>query len=221
MKGWFRLKKVVSREEALSHLKEGQTIMIGGFLAIGTPETLVDGIIEKGIGNLTVINNDTAFVDKGTGKLIVNKLIKKFIGSHIGTNPETGRQMNAGEVEVELIPQGTLAERIRSAGVGFGGFLTPTGLGTVVEKGKQKIEIDGKTYLLELPLRADVALLKAAKADESGNLIYRRLARNFNPMMAMAADLVIVEADEIVPSGSLDPDEVITPGIFVDMIVKG
>ena len=221
MKGWFRLKKVVSREEALSHLKEGQTIMIGGFLAIGTPETLVDGIIEKGIGNLTVINNDTAFVDKGTGKLIVNKLIKKFIGSHIGTNPETGRQMNAGEVEVELIPQGTLAERIRSAGVGFGGFLTPTGLGTVVEKGKQKIEIDVKTYLLELPLRAEVALLKAAKADESGNLIYRRLARNFNPMMAMAADLVIVEADEIVPSGSLDPDEVITPGIFVDMIVKG
>ncbi|NLL53227.1 MAG: 3-oxoacid CoA-transferase subunit A, partial [Peptococcaceae bacterium] len=181
------MKKVVSREEALSHLKEGQTIMIGGFLAIGTPETLVDGIIEKGIGNLTVINNDTAFVDKGTGKLIVNKLIKKFIGSHIGTNPETGRQMNAGEVEVELIPQGTLAERIRSAGVGFGGFLTPTGLGTVVEKGKQKIEIDVKTYLLELPLRAEVALLKAAKADESGNLIYRRLARNFNPMMAMAA----------------------------------
>ena len=221
MKGWFRLKKVVSREEALSHLKEGQTIMIGGFLAIGTPETLVDGIIEKGIGNLTVINNDTAFVDKGTGKLIVNKLIKKFIGSHIGTNPETGRQMNAGEVEVELIPQGTLAERIRSAGVGFGGFLTPTGLGTVVEKGKQKIEIDGKTYLLELPLRAEVALLKAAKADESGNLIYRRLARNFNPMMAMAADLVIVEADEIVPTGSLDPDEIVTPGIFVDMIVKG
>ncbi|NLM20500.1 MAG: 3-oxoacid CoA-transferase subunit A [Peptococcaceae bacterium] len=221
MKGWFRLKKVVSREEALSHLKEGQTIMIGGFLAVGTPETLVDGIIEKRIGNLTVINNDTAFVDKGTGKLVVNKLIKKFIGSHIGTNPETGKQMNAGEIEVELIPQGTLAERIRSAGVGFGGFLTPTGLGTVVEKGKQKIEIDGKTYLLELPLRAEVALLKAAKADEFGNLIYRRLARNFNPMMAMAADLVIVEADEIVPTGSLDPDEIVTPGIFVDMIVKG
>ncbi|NLO97775.1 MAG: acetate CoA-transferase subunit alpha [Peptococcaceae bacterium] len=221
MKGWFRLKKVVSREEALSHIKEGQTIMIGGFLAVGTPETLVDGIIEKRIGNLTVINNDTAFVDKGTGKLVVNRLIKKFIGSHIGTNPETGKQMHAGELEVELIPQGTLAERIRSAGVGFGGFLTPTGLGTVVEKGKQKIEINGKTYLLELPLRADVALLKAAKADESGNLIYYRAARNFNPLMAMAADLVIVEADEIVPKGSLDPDEIVTPGIFVDMIVKG
>jgi acetate CoA/acetoacetate CoA-transferase alpha subunit len=195
--------------------------MIGGFLGTGTPESLVDGLVEKKIKDLTIIANDTAFIDKGVGKLVVNKQVKKAIVSHIGTNPETGRQMNAGEMEVILVPQGTLAERIRCAGAGLGGVLTPTGVGTVVEQGKEKKEIDGKTYLLELPLKADIALIKAAKADTMGNLVYRRAARNFNPLMAMAADFVIVEAEEIVEVGGLDPDEIMTPGIFVDLIIKG
>ena len=213
--------KIATRQEALSKFADGQTIMIGGFLGVGTPESLVDGLVELNVKNLTIIANDTAFVGKGIGKLVVNKQAKKVIVSHIGTNPETGRQMNAGELEVDLVPQGTLAERIRSAGAGLGGVLTPTGIGTIVEKGKEKITVNGKTYLLETPLRADVALIKAAKADTIGNLVYNRAARNFNPLMAMAADLVIVEAEEIVDAGSLDPDEIMTPGIFVDMVIKG
>ena len=213
--------KLATRQEALSKFADGQTIMIGGFLGVGTPESLVDGLVELNVKNLTIIANDTAFIGRGIGKLVVNKQAKKVIVSHIGTNPETGRQMNAGELEVDLVPQGTLAERIRSAGAGLGGILTPTGIGTIVEKGKEKITVNGKTYLLETPLRADVALIKAAKADTLGNLVYNRAARNFNPLMAMAADLVIVEAEEIVDAGSLDPDEIMTPGIFVDMVIKG
>ena len=169
---------------------------------------------------MILISNDTGFADRGVGKLVAFNKVKKVIASHIGTNRETGNKMNAGEIEVELIPQGTLAEQIRSAGAGLGGFLTPTGAGTVVEENKQTMEFDGKRYILERPIRADVALLKAHKADTSGNLVYRRAARNFNPLMAMAADLVIVEADEIVEAGQLDPDEVMTPCIFVDLIVK-
>ncbi len=215
------MNKIAKLEEALSRLAENQTLMIGGFAGIGTPEAIVDGIIEKGIKNLTVIANDTAFVDKGVGKLVVNKLLKRVIVSHIGTNKETGRQMNAGEIEVELVPQGTLIERIRCGGAGLGGVLTPTGVGTVVEEGKEKIIRDGKVYLLELPLRADVALVKAWKADTYGNLVYRRAARNFNPTIALAADFVIVEAEEIVEAGGLDPDEIITPGGVVDMIIQG
>lgn len=215
------MSKVTTLQEAAKNFSNGQTIMVGGFLAVGTPEKLVDALIENNIGELTLIANDTAFVDKGTGKLVVNKRLKKIIVSHIGTNAETGRQMNAGELDVELTPQGTLAERIRSAGTGLGGILTPTGVGTVVEKGKEKLTLNGKDYLLETPLSADIALIKAAKADTSGNLIYRRSARNFNPLMAMAAKLVIVEADEIVEVGSLDPDQVMTPNIFVDMIIQG
>ncbi len=215
------MNKLTTRQEALAKFADGQTIMIGGFLGVGTPESLVDGLVELNVKNLTVIANDTAFVGKGIGKLVVNKQAKKVIVSHIGTNPETGRQMNAGELEVDLVPQGTLAERIRSAGAGLGGILTPTGIGTIVEKGKEKITVNGKTYLLETPLRADIALIKAAKADIYGNLVYNRAARNFNPLMAMAADLVIVEAEEIVDVGSLDPDEIMTPGIFVDMVIKG
>ncbi|MTI56577.1 acetate CoA-transferase subunit alpha [Geosporobacter ferrireducens] len=215
------MNKIAKLEEALSRLAENQTLMIGGFAGIGTPEAIVDGIIEKGIKNLTVIANDTAFVDKGIGKLVVNKLLKRVIVSHIGTNKETGRQMNAGEIEVELVPQGTLIERIRCGGAGLGGVLTPTGVGTVVEEGKEKIIRDGKVYLLELPLRADVALVKAWKADTYGNLVYRRAARNFNPTIALAADFVIVEAEEIVEAGVLDPDEIITPGGVVDMIIRG
>ena len=205
----------------MQQIKDGSVLMIGGFFGTGTPESLVDGLVEKKIKDITIITNDTAFIDKGVGKLVVNKQVKKAIASHIGTNPETGRQMNAGEMEVILVPQGTLAERIRCAGAGLGGVLTPAGVGTVVEQGKEKKEIDGKTYLLEPPLKADIALIKAAKADTMGNLVYRRAARNFNPLMAMAADFVIVEAEEIVEVGGLDPDEIMTPGIFVDLIIKG
>lgn len=215
------MNKVYTRKEVLEKFSAGQIIMIGGFMGVGTPESLVDGLIEKKVKDLTLITNDTAFPDKGVGKLVDNRLVKKVIASHIGTNPETGRQMHAGELEVELVPQGTLAERIRSAGAGLGGFLTPTGVGTVVAEGKETKVLEGKTYILELPLAADIALIKAAKADYSGNLVYRRAARNFNPLMAMAAKLVMVEAEELVETGSLDPDEVMTPGLFVDLIMKG
>jgi len=197
------------------------TVMIGGFLACGTPESLIDALVQKGVKELPVIANDTAFPDKGIGKLVVNRQLKKVTVSHIGTNPETGRQMHAGELTVELVPQGTLAECIRAGGFGLGGFLTPTGVGTVVENGKQKLTIGGREYLLELPLKADVALLKAAKADKAGTLVFRKAARNFNPLMATAAEIVIVEAQEIVETGTIDPDEVMTPGIFVDYLVRG
>lgn len=215
------MSKVVNRRAALAKLADGQTIMIGGFLGTGTPESLVSGLVEKQVAGLTVIANDTAFPDRGVGRLVVNRQVKKVIVSHIGTNPETGRQMVANELAVELVPQGTLAERIRCAGAGLGGVLTPTGVGTVVEAGKEMFIRDGRTYLLEEPLRADIALIKARKADKFGNLVYQRAARNFNPLMAMAADFVIVEAQQIVEPGDLDPDEVMTPGVVVDMIIEG
>jgi acetate CoA/acetoacetate CoA-transferase alpha subunit len=207
--------------EAMEKVEDGMTVMIGGFLAVGTPEKLVDAVLAKNVKNLTVIANDTALPDKGIGKLVVNKQLKKVIVSHIGTNPETGRQMHAGEIEVQLVPQGTLAEQIRAGGFGLGGILTPTGVGTPVEKGKQKLTIDGRDYLLELPLKADVALIRAAKADTAGNLVFRKSARNFNPLMASAAKVTIVEAQEIVEAGMIDPDEVMTPGIFVNYLVQG
>lgn len=215
------MKKLISVEEASNHIKEGMTIMVGGFLGVGSPELIIDEIIEKKIGNLTLIANDTSFPDQNYGKLIVNKLVSTVYASHIGTNPETGRQMNEKEANVILIPQGTLAEQIRAGGAGLGGIITPTGLGTVVEEGKQKIEIDGKTFLVEKPLRADVALLRGAKVDKKGNVYYDAAARNFNPMMAMAADIVIVEADEIVEIGDINPNDVVTPHIFIDYIIDG
>lgn len=211
--------KVISFDEAVEFVKPGNTVMIGGFLGVGTPEGIIDKIVEKGIGNLTVIANDTAFEDRGVGKLVKNKLCKKVIVSHIGTNSETQRQMIAGELEVELVPQGTLAERIRAGGAGLGGILTPTGVGTVVENGKHVIEIEGKKYLLELPLKADIALIKAKKCDYYGNLVYNFTAENFNPLMAMAAEIVIVEVEEIVPVGVLAPNEIRTPGVLVDYVV--
>lgn len=213
--------KVSTLNQALDAVKAGMTIMIGGFLAVGTPERLIDGLLQKGTDGLTVIANDTATPEKGIGKLVMNNRLRRVIVSHIGTNPETGRQMNNGELNVELVPQGTLAERIRAGGAGLGGILTPTGIGTLVAEGKEVIEVDGKAYLLEKPLKADVALLKAYKADTAGNLVYRRAARNFNPLMATAAAVVIVEAEIIVDAGQIDPDEVMTPGIFVDWIVQG
>jgi acetate CoA/acetoacetate CoA-transferase alpha subunit len=214
------VQKRVSIEEALKHVRDGMTIMVGGFLGVGSPEKLIDALVRKGVKDLTLICNDTAFVDRGVGKMVVAHQFRKIIASHIGTNAETGRQMTAGETEVELVPQGTLAEKIRCGGAGLGGFYTPTGVGTVVADGKETREFNGRQYLLEIPLRADVALVKAHKADEAGNLIYRRSARNFNPLMAMAADLVIAEVDNLVTTGEIDQDHVMTPGIFVNHLVK-
>lgn len=215
------LDKLISVQQAVDKIQDGMTVMVGGFLGAGAPDKILDALVEKGVKNLTLICNDTSFPDKGVGKMVVNKQFKKMIVSHVGTNPETGRQMNEGEAEVDLVPQGTLAERVRCGGCGLGGFLTPTGIGTEVEEGKRKITIDGKEYLLELPLRADVALIKGNKVDKKGNVFYNKSSRNFNPMMAMAADAVIVEADEVVEIGEIDPNNVMSSAIFVDYIVGG
>lgn len=215
------MNKMITAQEACDKIKNGATLMVGGFLGVGSPELILDEIIERKIGDLTLIANDTSFPDQNYGKLVVNKLVKKIYTSHIGTNPETGRQMNEKETEVVLTPQGTLIEQIRSAGAGLGGVITPTGLGTVVEDGKQKIEIDGKTFLVEKPLKADVALIKGTKVDRKGNVYYDQATRNFNPMMATAADIVIVEADEIVEVGEIPANDVMTPHIFVDFIIDG
>lgn len=215
------MNKVIDIQKAVDMIKDGDTIMIGGFLAVGAPLKLIDAMVKKGLKDLTLITNDSAFIDKGVGKMIVNKQIKKIIASHIGTNKETGRQMMAGETEVVLVPQGTLVEQIRAGGYGLGGVLTATGLGTEVEKGKEKITVDGKEYLLEKPLRADVALIFGNSVDEYGNIHYYGSTRNFNNMMASAADLTIVEAVDIVKIGELDPNSVHTPGVFVNYIVDG
>lgn len=212
--------KLVTMEEAVSHVKDGMTVFIGGFLGVGTPEKIIDALIEKGVKDLTVIGNDTGYPDRGIGRLVVNNQVKKVIATHIGTNPETGRRMHTGEMEVELVPQGTLAERIRCGGNGLGGFLTPTGVGTIVQEGKEVITVDGKQYLLEKPLKADVALINGSIVDELGNVIYAKTTKNFNPMMATAADTVIVFAENLVKAGEIDPDHVMTSRIFVDYIVK-
>ncbi|MGF6905596.1 CoA transferase subunit A [Fusobacterium sp. PH5-44] len=211
--------KVVSMERALSHIKDGMTVFIGGFLGVGTPEKIIDSLVEKKIKNLTIVGNDTGYPDRGIGKLVVNNQVKKVIVSHIGTNSETGKKMNANEIEVELVPQGTLAERIRAAGFGLGGILTATGLGTIVEEGKDIIEIDSKKYILEKPLKADIALLNGSIVDKSGNIVYAKATKNFNHLMATAADTVIVFAEKLVEIGEIDPDHVMTSKIFVDYIV--
>ncbi len=215
------MNKLISVQQAIDKIQDGMTIMVGGFLGAGAPDKLLDALVEKGVKNLTLICNDTSFPDKGVGKMVVNKQFKKMIVSHIGTNPETGRQMNEGEAEVDLVPQGTLAERVRCGGCGLGGVLTPTGIGTEVENEKQKITVDGKEYLLELPLRADIALIRGNKVDKKGNVFYNKSSKNFNPIMAMAADTVIVEADEVVEIGDIDPNNVMSSAIFVDYIVGG
>lgn len=215
------MNKVISLNQAVHMIQDGMTIMVGGFLGCKNPFMIVDAIVEKGVKDITLIANDSSFPEVGIGKLIVNKQVKKLIASHVGTNKETGNQMNSGEMEVELVPQGTLAERIRAAGAGLGGVLTPTGLGTIVAEGKTIIEVDGKEYLLEKPLKADIALIVGAVVDKKGNVVYSKATRNFNPLMATAADIVIVEADKIVEVGEIDPDNVMTPGIFVDYIVGG
>lgn len=213
--------KVISIDSFKGILKDGMTLMIGGFLGCGTPENLIDAVLESKVKDLTIIGNDTSFVDKGIGKLIVSNQVKKVIVSHIGTNPETGRLMNEGKLEVELSPQGTLIERVRAGGFGLGGVLTPTGVGTIVEEGKEKLTINKKEYLLEMPLRADLALVKGNQADVFGNTIYMGTTKNFNPMIATASDTVIVEADEIFNVGELNKELIMTPGVLVDYIVKG
>lgn len=215
------MNKIKEINEVIEYINDGMTLMIGGFMAIGTPEILIDAILEKGVKDLTIIANDTGLLEKGIGKLVLNKRVKKVIASHIGLNPETGRQMNANELIVDLVPQGTLAEQIRCGGAGIGGFLTETGVGTIIEEGKEKIKLGDKEYLLELPLRADIALIRGSIVDKSGNIFYNGSTRNFNSLMATAADLVIVGAEKIVEVGELDPNYVMTPGIFVDYIVGG
>lgn len=213
--------KVISLEKAISFIKDGGSVMIGGFGAVGTPQRIVDALLAAGTKDLTIISNDTGWEDRGLGILVTAKRVKKLIVSHIGTNKQSGIQLNAGELEVELVPQGTLAERIRSSAFGLGGILTPTGMDTAVEEGKQKINVDGKDYLLEKALRADVAILFAAKADTFGNMTYKGAAVNFNHIMAGAAAVTIVETDELVNIGEIDPNQVITPGVFVDYVVGG
>lgn len=213
--------KVAGVQQALAHIESGQTIMLSGFTNVGSPNKFIVKMAQAGITDIELIANDAGndHAD-GIGTLICQHRVKKLTASHVGLNPKVAEQMNAGELEVVLVPQGTLAERIRCGGTGLGGVLTPTGVGTVVAEGKQVIQVNGRDYLLETPLRAQVAVVKAWKADTSGNLVYRRAGRNFNPLMAMAADFVIAEVEEVVEVGQLDPDEIMTPGVCVDLVVK-
>jgi acetate CoA/acetoacetate CoA-transferase alpha subunit len=213
------MSKTIRVANAVEAIPQGSSLMIGGFMGVGSPIRLIDELVRQGKGNLTIIANDTARPGVAIGKLIVARLVRKVITSHIGTNPETQRQMLAGELEVELVPQGTLAERIRAGGHGLGGVLTPTGVGTTVEQGKRTIEIDGRIFLLEKPLRAEFALVNARRADHIGNLAYAMTARNFNPLIAMAADVIFAESQEIVPVGVLAPDDVMTPAVLVDFLI--
>jgi acetate CoA/acetoacetate CoA-transferase alpha subunit len=207
-------------EEAVALIPDGASLMIGGFMGVGTPDIVIDELLRQQRRDLTVIANDTAMPGRGIGKLVSAKALRKVIASHIGLNPETQQQMIAGTLQVELIPQGTLIEQIRAGGHGLGGVLTPTGVGTVVEEGKRKIEVDGREFLLELPLKADFAIVQAFMADYYGNLVYALTARNFNPVMAMAGGTVIAEVEQIVPVGMISPDHVVTPAVLVDYLVR-
>jgi len=211
--------RTLTLADAVALIPGGASLMIGGFMGVGTPERVVDELVRQGKRDLTVIANDTALPGVGIGKLISAGLVGKVIASHIGLNPETQKKMIAGEIQVELVPQGTLIERIRAGGFGLGGILTATGVGTIVEEGKQKVAVAGKDYLVELALRADFALVNAFLADYLGNLSYALTARNFNPVIAMAADTVIAEADNIVPVGLISPDHVVTPAPLVDYLI--
>jgi len=211
--------KTVPVRDAVAMIPDGASLMIGGFMAVGSPEGVIDELVRQGKRDLTVIANDTAKPGVGIGKLIDNALVSRVIASHIGLNPETQRQMIAGKITVELIPQGTLIERVRAGGCGLGGVLTPTGVGTLVEKGKQRIEVNGKSYLLETALQADFALVHAFLADYAGNLSYALTARNFNPVIAMAGKTTIVSVEHVVPIGLISPDHVMTPAPLVDFLV--
>lgn len=211
------MKNVVSAKEAVSLIKDGSTVMLGGFLSCGAPDELIDALVEQNTKELTLICNDTSFPQTDKGKLIVNKQAKKIITAHIGTNPESGRQMHDGELEVELVPMGTLIEKIRAHGAGLGGVLTPTGVGTDLEKHGKTVEIDDKKFIFEKPLGADFALIYGTKVDKFGNVSFYGTTRNLNTVMATAANTVIVQADELVDC--LEPNEVVIPGLFVDYIV--
>jgi acetate CoA/acetoacetate CoA-transferase alpha subunit len=211
--------QTISSEAVIALIPDGASLMIGGFMGVGTPELLIDELVRQGKRDLIVIANDTASPGRGIGKLVSAKLLRKAIVSHIGLNPETQKDMLAGTIEVELVPQGTLIERIRAKGFGLGGILTPTGVGTLVEEGKRTLSVEGKEYLLELPLGADFALVQAFLSDYYGNLTYALTARNFNPVIAMAADTVIVESEHIVPIGLIPPDHVVTPAPLVDFVI--
>ena len=211
--------KSASVEAAVDRIADGAILMIGGFMGVGTPERLVDELLRQGKRKLTVIANDTAAPGRGIGKLIGAGAVARVIASHIGLNPETQQQMIAGTLAVDLVPQGTLIERIRAGGYGLGGILTPTGVGTLVEQGKRVLEVDGRPYLLETALRADFALVHALMADYLGNLRYGLTARNFNPVIALAADSCIATAEHIVPVGVIPPDDVMTPAPIVDVLV--
>jgi len=206
-------------EEAAALVPDGATLMVGGFMGVGSPEGLIDELVRQGRRDLTVIANDSAQPGVGIGKLVTAGALRRLIASHIGLNPETQQLMNSGRLQVDLVPQGTLIERIRAAGHGLGGVLTPTGVGTLVEEGKQKIEVDGRPYLLETALHADFALVQAFMADYLGNLVYALTARNFNPVIAMAGKTVIAEVEQIVPVGMISPDHVVTPAVLVDYLV--
>jgi acetate CoA/acetoacetate CoA-transferase alpha subunit len=214
-----------SAEEAVAPIQDGAVIMVGGFMACGTPEILIDALVKKGVKGLTIICNDAGFPERGVGKLLGNGQIKTLIASHVGLNPEVARRMNtdvaADKLECILVPQGTLAERIRASGSGLGGFLTPTGVGTIVAEGKEVIKIDGRDYLLEKPLHADFALIRASKIDKFGNALFYGTTKNFNPIIATAADCVIAGACEIVETGGIDPNVIHLSGIFVDAIIGG
>ena len=212
------MKKIISATDAGKMIPSGSTVMIGGFLHCGSPNKIIDEMITQNVHDLTLIANDTCVPDCDRGKLIVNKRVKKAIVTHIGTNPETGRQFVNGEIEIEFVPMGTLVERIRAGGAGLGGVLTPTGIGTVVEQGKQTIEIDGKKYLLEKPLKADFAIVYGTKVDKYGNVYLENSTKNFNTVMATAAKTVIVEAEELVED-CLDANHITIPGIYIDYIV--
>lgn len=211
--------QTISVEKAVGMIPDGASLMVGGFMGCGTPERLMDELVRQRKRDLTIIANDNAVPGVGVGKLVSAGLVRKTIASHIGLNPETQRKMIEGAIEVELVPQGTLIERIRSGGFGLGGVLTPTGVGTVVEEGKRKLAVNGREYLLEIALRADFALVQAFLADYQGNLAYALTARNFNPVIALAADRVIVEAEHIVPVGLIAPDHVVTPAAVVDYLL--
>jgi 3-oxoacid CoA-transferase A subunit len=212
--------QIITAQEAAMMIRPGDTLLIGGFLAVGAPENLIDALVAAKTEDLHLVVIASDYENRGIGKLIVNKQIKSAQVSHLGTNREIQNQMNLGEIAIELVPQGTLMERVRAAGAGLGGILTPTGLGTVVQKDKEVINVDGCDYLLEKPIHGDFALIRGYKADTLGNLIYSKTARNSNPIMAMAGKCTIAEVDEIVEAGALNPEEIITPGVFVNYIVK-
>ncbi|AQS57139.1 CoA transferase subunit A [Novibacillus thermophilus] len=212
--------KVGEIGEALDRIRDGCTLMYGGFGGVGTPPTLVDGILAKGVQDLVLIGNDAGFPDIGIGRLVSAGRVQHLITSHIGSNPVAGKLMNEGKMKVEFSPQGTLAERIRAGGMGLGGILTDVGIGTMADKGKEKVVVSGKTFLVEPALTAEIAIVYAKKADTFGNLVYDKSARNFNPLVAMAGAYTIAEAEEIVPAGTLNPEDIVTPGIFVDMVVQ-